>query len=107
MSIVSQRPCKLLGQLVRRQLAKQIEPVKREHSRLKRPPAEIEARAREILQPLNNGSYTPEATQTLNQFVERVYFPILETQKRASTAKRLQSALEFTTQAAVWGTPFA
>jgi integrase len=32
-------------------------------------------------------TYTPEATQTLEQFVDAVYFPNLETQKRASTVK--------------------
>ena len=40
-----------------------------------------------MLQPLNSHVYTPEATQTLGQFAETVYFPNLETQKRASTVK--------------------
>src|SRR5215472_267822 len=75
------------GQLVRRQMARQIEPVKPEHMRLKRPPPEIEDKARTMLQPLNNHTYTPEAMQTVEQFVENVYFPNVETQKRASTVR--------------------
>jgi len=75
------------GELKRRQLAKQIEQVSPAHMRLKRPPPEIENKAKAMLQPLNNHSYTPEATQTLGHFVERVYFPNLENQKRASTVK--------------------
>jgi integrase len=75
------------GQLRRRHLAKQIEQVKPEHMRLKRPPPEIEEAAKAILLPINSHAYTPEATQTLGQFVETVYLPTLETQKRASTAK--------------------
>jgi integrase len=75
------------GELKRRQLAKQIEPIRPEHMRLKRPPPEIEDRAKAILQPLNSHAYTPEATHNLGQFVETVYFPNLETQKRASTVK--------------------
>jgi integrase len=55
--------------------------------RLKRPPQEIEDKAKAILQPLNNGTYTPEATRTLGEFVDKVYFPNLETQKRASTVR--------------------
>lgn len=61
--------------LVRRQMARQIEPVKPEHRRLKRPPPEIEDKARTMLQPLNNHTYTPEAMQTIEQFVDGVYFP--------------------------------
>jgi integrase len=75
------------GELKRRQLAKQIEQVSPEHVRLKRPPPEIQDKAKAILQPLNNHAYTPEATQTLGHFVEHVYFPNLENQKRASTVK--------------------
>src|SRR5437588_9526150 len=75
------------GQVVRRQLAKRIQPVAPQHERLKRPPKEVEQTAQNILQPLNNHKSTPEATQTIEQFVENVYFPNLETQKRPSTAK--------------------
>jgi integrase len=75
------------GQVRRRQLAKQIEQVKPEHMRLKRPPPEIEDAASAILLPINSNAYTPEATQSLGQFVENVYLVNLETQKRASTAK--------------------
>lgn len=75
------------GELKRRQLAKQIEQVRPDHMRLKRPPPEIANKAKALLQPLNSHAYTPEATQTLTQFVDCVYFPNLETQKRASTVK--------------------
>jgi integrase len=68
-------------------MARQIEPVKPEHMRLKRPPQEIEDRAQAMLQPLNNHTYTPEAMQSIEQFVDGVYFPNLETQKRASTVR--------------------
>jgi integrase len=86
------------GRLVRRQLAKQIEPVATEHKRLQRPPDSVKTKAENLLQPLNNHTYTPEATETLEQFVERVYFPSIENQKRASTVKgyraRWQSQLK-------------
>lgn len=75
------------GKLKRRQLAKQIEQVSPEHMRLKRPPPEIEDKAKAMLQPLNCRTYTPEATQTLGHFVEHVFFPNIEAQKRASTVK--------------------
>ena len=75
------------GVLKRRQLAKQIEQVSPEHQRLKRPPPEIQAKVKDILHPVNTHAYTPEATQTLGEFVDKVYFPNLETQKRASTVK--------------------
>src|SRR5262249_23745955 len=74
-------------ELVRRQVARQIEPVRPEHMRLKRPPPEVEDKAKQLLQPLNSHAYTPEATQTIEQFAETVYFPNLESQKRASTVK--------------------
>jgi integrase len=73
------------GDISRKQLSKRIEPVTAQHIRLKRPPLEIERKAAEILQPINNHSYTPEAMQTLEQFVDGVYFPNLTNQKRAST----------------------
>jgi hypothetical protein len=75
------------GQLVRRQFARQLEPIRPEHKRLKRPPPEIEDKAKQLLQPLNTHAYILEATQNLGQFAETVYFPNLETQKRASTVK--------------------
>src|SRR5260370_8346979 len=65
------------GQLVRRQLARQIEPVRPEHMRLKRPPPEIQHRANAILQPLNSHAYPPHPTQTLTQFAETRHSPHL------------------------------
>jgi integrase len=82
------------GQVTRRQLAKQIQPVAAEHKRCKRPPLEIQEKAEQMLQPLNNHTYTPEATQTLAQFVDGVYFPNAATQKRASTLKGYKARWE-------------
>lgn len=73
------------GQLIRRQLAKRICEVAPEHSRLRRPPATVVAKAEELLRPVNDGTYTPESTVNLADFVERVYFPEISTVKRAST----------------------
>jgi integrase len=75
------------GQLRRRQLAKQIELVRPEHMRLKRPPPEVEKAAKAILMPINSHRCTPEGTQTLGQFADSVYFPNIEIQRRASTAR--------------------
>src|SRR5256885_9327481 len=83
------------GELKRRQLAKQIEQVSPEHMRLKRAPPEIEDKAKAMLQPLNNHTYTPEATQSLEHFVEHVYFPNIEVQKRASTVKGYKARWAF------------
>jgi len=74
------------GQLVRRHIAKQLAPIPR-NCRLKRPPQEIEQQAERLLQDLNSDAYSPEATQTLTEFVETVYLPNIQTQKRASTVK--------------------
>ena len=82
------------GQITRRQLAKQIEPVSSQHKRCKRPPLEIQKKAEQLLQPLNNHTYTPEATQTLEQFVDRVYFPNAANQKRASTLQGYRARWE-------------
>src|SRR2546421_6441018 len=82
------------GQITRRQLAKQIEPVSSQHKRCKRPPLEIQKMAEQLLQPLNNHTYTPEATQTLEQFVDRVYFPNAANQKRASTLQGYRTRWE-------------
>lgn len=82
------------GQVTRRQLAKKIELVAPEHKRCKRPPAEIQKKADQMLQPLNNHTYAPEATQTLEQFVERVYFPNISAEKRESTLKGYRARWE-------------
>src|SRR5215472_5077612 len=63
------------GQFVRKQLAKQIEPVRPEHMRLKRPPQEVEEKAKALVQRVNSGAYTPESTQTLVDYVEKKFFP--------------------------------
>jgi integrase len=60
-------------------------PVAREDQRLKRAPESVLVEGEKFLRPFNEGSVTPESTQTLVQFVENVYFPYAEHQKRAST----------------------
>lgn len=75
------------GQIVRKQLAKQLAEVKPEHVRLKRPPASIEDMAEDFLRPLNRGEANPQATQTIRQFAEDLFFPMLERQVRQSTLK--------------------
>jgi len=82
------------GQPVRRQLAKQLAPVAPEHRKLRRPPESVEADAQKFLQPINSNAYPPEATQSLDDFVERVYFPGLEKQMRASTEKGYKARWE-------------
>jgi len=72
---------------IRKQQVKKLTPVAPEDQRLKRPPESVLAEGEKFLRPLNEGSVTPESTQTLVQFVENVYFPHAEQQKRASTAK--------------------
>jgi hypothetical protein len=47
------------GQLVRKQLAKQLQAVAPEHHRLKRPPASVAKLAESFLAPLNNQSTPP------------------------------------------------
>jgi integrase len=74
-----------LNQIVRKQQVRKLVAVAPEDQRLKRPPEEVLAEAEKFLRPLNEGTITPESTQTLAQFVEGVYFPHAEHQKRAST----------------------
>lgn len=71
------------GEVVRKQRCKKLCDVAREHAKLKNPPESVLELAEELISPLAN--VNPDSTQTLNSFVERVYFPWAETQKRAST----------------------
>ena len=73
------------NQTTRKQLVKKLMPVAREDQRLKRAPETVIAEGEKFLRPLNDGTVTPESTQTLDQFVENVYFPYAGGQKRAST----------------------
>jgi integrase len=41
--------------------------------------------AERVLRPINEGTYTPESTQTLGEFAEKAYFPNAEKQLRPST----------------------
>jgi hypothetical protein len=45
----------------------------------------VEQLAEDILRPLNDGTSTAEGTMSLNQFVEELYLPYVEEQKRRST----------------------
>jgi integrase len=75
------------GQLVKRQVARKLAAVEPEHRRLKNPPENVLRLARRFLAPINDGLYQPEKHVTLSDFVEHVYFPNMEGQKRASTMK--------------------
>ncbi len=44
-----------------------------------------EGLAEKMLRPLNDGVLVPESTMTLNRFIQTVYFPYAERQKRRST----------------------
>ena len=73
------------GELIRRQLAKQLTPIKPEHARLKRAPADVEDMAEAFLRPLNSGEANPQSTQSIGQFVENYFFPRLEHEIRECT----------------------
>lgn len=75
------------GRIVRKQLAHKMEEIKPEHARLKRPPSDIEDVAEDFLRPLNRGGGNPQATQTIGQFAENLFFPLLEQQVRQSTLR--------------------
>jgi integrase len=70
------------GQLVTVRRAKQIAAVDAQHKTAK----SVEGLAAETLQPLNERRYSPETVMQLGQFVESIYLPYVEGQKRASTA---------------------
>lgn len=73
------------GQVVRRQLAKQLAEVAPEHSRLKRPPKSIEEQAEKFLRPLNDGESKPQQTETISAFVDSRFLPQLKQRVRPST----------------------
>ena len=72
------------GQLRHDRIAKQIGPVT---TRGKRPPRQIEEEARQIVAAANVTNATPERVLTMEEFVERVYFPHVGQHKRPSTLK--------------------
>ncbi len=51
----------------------------------------VEVLAEEILRPLNDGTSTAESTMSLNQFIEDLYLPYVEEQKRRSTYCRYKN----------------
>jgi len=73
------------GQVVRKQLAKQLTRIAPEHARLKRPPAEVEKMAEKFLRPMNDNETKPEATQTIAAFVDGLFLPQLKERIREST----------------------
>lgn len=75
------------GQIVRRQLAKQLAEIKPEHKRLRTAPAEVLNMAEDFLRPLNRGEGNPQTTQTIGEFAEDLFFPMLKRQVRQSTCK--------------------
>jgi len=82
------------GQIVRRQLAKQLAEIKPEHVRLKNPPKEVSDMAEDFLRPLNRGESNPQATQTIGQFADDLFFPMLDKQVRQSTLKGYRARWE-------------
>lgn len=75
------------GKIVRKQLAKQLAAIKPEHKRLRNAPAEVLEMAEDLLRPLNRGQANPQATQTIGEFAENIFFPMLTSQVRQSTRK--------------------
>jgi integrase len=73
------------NRVVRKQLVRKLEPVQKEHQRLKNAPDEVQRTAKAFLAPLNNNQVTPESTMTVGQFVETVFLPHTEQQHHAST----------------------
>jgi len=73
------------GQIVRRQMAKQLAPIAPEHARLKRAPDKVKKMAEKFLRPLNDNEIRPEATQTIAAFVDGLFFPELKERVRQST----------------------
>jgi integrase len=82
------------GQIARKQLAKQLSEIKPEHSRLKKPPKEVSDMAEDFLRPLNRGEANTQATQTIGQFADDLFFPMLEKQVRQSTLKGYRARWE-------------
>jgi integrase len=72
------------GVIKHARVAKQIGEVK---TRGKRPPKEIEDEARDIVASAKLSNRTPDRVLTVGDFVDDVYFPFVEQQKRPSTVK--------------------
>jgi hypothetical protein len=89
------------GQLVRKQLAKQLQAVAPEHHRLKRPPASVAKLAESFLAPLNNQSTTSDSTRSLAGFVGAFYLPHVKEHMRASTYNGYRSVW-VSSRAAMW-----
>jgi integrase len=72
------------GRLVRKQICKKIEPVAKEHERLKRPPDSVLEEAKRMLAPLNNTTDV-SGNLRLKDFVKMVWLPAVESRCAAST----------------------
>jgi integrase len=82
------------GQVIRKQLAKQLKPIATEHARCKRPPKEIEQEAEKFLRPTNDGETKPEQTQTIGSFADDLFFPPLKERVRESTYRGYRARWE-------------
>jgi len=71
------------GKLKTVQRAKQLAPTDARH----KTKASVKPLAEAVLKPTNERLYSPETVTTIGQFVEGVYLPHVEAQKRASTHK--------------------
>src|SRR5690348_12455918 len=49
--------------------------------------SDIKPLYKDFMQRLNAGKFTPESNLTLKQFVENIYLPFIEKERRASTKK--------------------
>jgi integrase len=78
------------GSIERVQVARRVAPVCEQY-RSKRAVIPL---AEEFLLPLNNGTFTPESTMTLGQFVEQTYLPHAVAQKRPSTYRGYKAMWE-------------
>jgi integrase len=75
------------GQIIRKQVTHRLEPVAKDHARLKRPPDTIRKAAEKFLRPLNDGEVKPESTQTIGAFVDELFLPQVKQRVRQSTYK--------------------
>ena len=72
------------GEVKRIRLARRLGEVT---TRGKRPPADVEKQAEELISTVNSPHLIPENVVTLGDFAERVYFPRIEPHMRPSTMK--------------------
>lgn len=71
------------GSIKRVQVARSVAPVCHQY----RSKHAVTSLVRELLEPINNGLFTPESTLNLQRFVEESYLPYVSRQKRSSTLR--------------------